>query len=242
MYRIRGVVVLLLTPLITFVVCVLAIIATTVFRVSVDKVQVMPRYWGKIISRLAGVQVELKGGENLKDGQPYILAANHQSQFDIFALQGYLNIGFRWLAKKELFDIPILGDGMRLAGYISVDRSRGRQALKSLYSAAERIAAGVSVIIFPEGTRSPDGRLQEFKSGGMVLAIKSGVPIVPVAICGTHEILPKGKLLARPGRVTINIGKPIITSGFKMGQKQELAKILHNEVADLLKKEIGELS
>jgi 1-acyl-sn-glycerol-3-phosphate acyltransferase len=227
----------MVVPLLTILACILAIVATLVFRASEDGIQVLPRYWARIISRLAGMRVELKGGENLKPGQPYILAANHQSQFDIFALQGYLNISFRWLAKKELFDIPVFGYGMRQAGYIAIDRSRGRQALKSLYAAAERIAAGASVIIFPEGTRSNDGKLREFKSGGMVLAIKSGVPIVPVAIRGTHEIMPKGKLLSRPGRVTISIGRPIDISSFKMAQKQELAKRLHDEVATLLAKQ-----
>ncbi|NOX25907.1 MAG: 1-acyl-sn-glycerol-3-phosphate acyltransferase [Deltaproteobacteria bacterium] len=226
----------MVVPVVTILACTLAIIATVIFRASEDGVQVLPRYWAKIISGLAGMRVELQGGENLQPNQPYILAANHQSQFDIFALQGYLHISFRWLAKKELFDIPVFGHGMRQAGYIPIDRSRGRQALKSLYAAAERIAAGASVIIFPEGTRSPDGRLREFKSGGMVLAIKSGVPIVPVAIRGTHEIMPKGKLLSRPGRVTITIGKPIDISGFKMAQKQELAKRLHDEVAALLER------
>ncbi len=234
--NIRGVITLIMTPILTVVACILAIIATIIFRVSSAKIQILPRYWAKIISRLAGMRVTLHGGENLTAGQPYILAANHQSQFDIFALQGYLNIDFRWLAKKELFKIPVFGLGMRQAGYISIDRSRGREAIKSLYAAAERIAAGASVIIFPEGTRSPDGHLQDFKSGGMVLAIKSGVPIVPVAICGTHDILPKGKLLARPGRVTINVGRPIATSNFKVSDKQELARRLHDEVAALAAK------
>ncbi|HFQ80420.1 MAG TPA: 1-acyl-sn-glycerol-3-phosphate acyltransferase [Desulfobacterales bacterium] len=225
-----------MTPVLTVVACIIAIIATIIFRVSCARVQFLPRYWARIISRLAGMRVTLRGGENLTAGQPHILAANHQSQFDIFALQGYLNIDFRWLAKKELFEIPVFGLGMRQAGYIPIDRSRGREAIKSLYAAAERIAAGASVIIFPEGTRSPNGKLQEFKTGGMVLAIKSGVPIVPVAICGTHDILPKGKLLARPGRVTINVGRPIATSNFKVSDKQELARRLHDEVAALMEK------
>ncbi|MFW8599885.1 lysophospholipid acyltransferase family protein [Desulfobacterota bacterium M19] len=231
--NIRGIITLVMTPILTVVACVIAIIATVIFRVPSARIQFLPRYWAKIISRLAGMRVMLCGGENLVAGQPYILAANHQSQFDIFALQGYLNIDFRWLAKKELFKIPVFGFGMRQAGYIPIDRSRGREAIKSLYAAAERIAAGASVIIFPEGTRSPDGHLQDFKSGGMVLAIKSGVPIVPVAICGTHDILPKGKLLARPGRVSINVGCPIATSNFKVSDKQELARRLHDEVAAL---------
>ncbi len=236
LYKTRGFFVLLVVPVLTVLACIGAIIATVIFRASAERVQFLPRYWARIISRLAGMRVELQGGENLKPGQPYILAANHQSQFDIFALQGYLNISFRWLAKKELFDIPVFGYGMRQAGYIPIDRSRGRQALKSLYAAAERIAAGASVIIFPEGTRSPDGRLREFKSGGMVLAIKSGVPIVPMAICGTHEVMPKGQLLSRPGLVKIIIGKPIDISKYKMAQKQELAEKLHGEVAALLEK------
>ncbi len=235
LYKIRGVLALVITPVFTVITCIIAIIATVIFRVSEENIQIIPRYWARFISGIVGMKVTLRGGDNLKAGQPYILAVNHQSQFDIFALQGYLNIDFRWLAKKELFAIPIFGYSMKRAGYISVDRSRGRQALKSLYAAAERIAAGSSVVIFPEGTRSPDGKLQKFKSGGMVLAIKSGVPIVPVAICGTHEVLPKGKLLSRPGRVTINVGKPIDLSGFKMAQKQELAEQLHDEVATLVR-------
>ncbi len=233
LYKIRGALVLIATPILTVITCTMAIVATIIFRVSAENVQIIPRYWAKLISRMVGMKVTLRGGDNLKAGQPYILAVNHQSQFDIFALQGYLDIDFRWLAKKELFAIPIFGYGMKRAGYISVDRSSGRQALKSLYAAADKIAAGASVVIFPEGTRSPDGKLQKFKSGGMVLAIKSGVPIVPVAICGTHGVMPKGKLLSRPGRVTINVGKPIDISGFKMAQKQELAERLHNEVAAL---------
>ncbi|MCJ7603235.1 MAG: 1-acyl-sn-glycerol-3-phosphate acyltransferase, partial [Desulfobulbaceae bacterium] len=139
-----------------------------------------------------------------------------------------------WLAKKELFQIPLFGRAMQLAGYISIDRSHGREALKSLQEAAERIAAGTSVILFPEGTRSLDGKLHDFKSGGMVLAIKSGVPLVPVGISGTYEILPKGRLLAKPGHVIIRVGKPIETRQFSAGQKHELAAKIQSEVARLI--------
>ena len=123
---------------------------------------------------------------------------------------------------------------MKRAGYIPVDRSRGRQALKSLDEAAKRIADGTSVIIFPEGTRSRDGKLQPFKAGGMVLAIKAGVDIVPVAISGTYEILPKGRLMLQPGNVLIKIGKPIPTSDYRTNQKHELALRLQKDVAGLL--------
>ncbi|MBW2466236.1 MAG: 1-acyl-sn-glycerol-3-phosphate acyltransferase, partial [Deltaproteobacteria bacterium] len=181
-----------------------------------------------------GVKVRVEGMENLEKDRPYIFAANHQSQFDIFALQGFLGVDFRWLAKKELFEVPIWGPAMRRAGYIPIDRSRGRQAIKSLDEAAKKIAAGTSVIIFPEGTRTKDGRIQDFKAGAMVLAIKSGVDLVPVAIRGTYEILPKGKLLMKPGKVTIRAGLPIATKNYTTKDKHKLAGILQAEVTKLL--------
>jgi 1-acyl-sn-glycerol-3-phosphate acyltransferase len=187
------------------------------------------------IAWLSGVSVSIVGQELLEQGSPYIFAANHQSQFDIFVLQGYLGWDFRWLAKLELFKIPVFGQAMQLAGYIPVDRAHGRKALKSLDQAARRIADGASVVIFPEGTRSQDGQLGRFKAGAMVLAIKAGVPVVPVAIVGTHQVLPKGRLLVRPGQVEIRLGEPIPTSEYTVKQKQELADRLQGMVAELLK-------
>ncbi|MCK5322516.1 MAG: 1-acyl-sn-glycerol-3-phosphate acyltransferase [Desulfobulbaceae bacterium] len=230
----RGVSVLVFTPLLTGAVSVTAILFSMIGRRSADELQWLARLWGRTVSRACGVSVKVEGSERLDRTKPYIFAANHQSQFDIFALQGYLGIDFRWLAKKELFNIPVFGSAMRTAGYIPINRGRGREVLKSLTEAAERIAEGTSVIIFPEGTRSPDGRLQEFKPGAMVLAIKSGVPIVPVAITGTHHIMPKGTLLARPGDVMIRVGEPIETGGCKPKQKADLAVRVHDAVAELL--------
>jgi len=231
---IRGVLVLMLTPFITFLTSLLAILFLVILRGSAQKAQVLPRTWAKIILAAGGVKVKVEGLHNIDKGGPYIFAANHQSQFDIFAMQGCFDFDFRWLAKKELFQIPLFGRAMQLAGYISIDRSHGREALKSLNEAAERIAAGTSVILFPEGTRSLDGKLHDFKSGGMVLAIKSGVPLVPVGICGTYEILPKGRLLAKPGHVIIRVGKPIETRQFSASQKHELAAKIQSEVARLI--------
>lgn len=230
----RALLVLIITPLLTFLISLGAIFLIFVCRAAADTVQLLPRVWARLICRCAGVQVTVTGQENLDHGSTYIFAANHQSQFDIFALQGYLGFDFRWMAKKELFSVPIFGAGMRAAGYISVDRSRGRQALQSLNEAAQQINDGTSVIIFPEGTRSRNGQLQAFKSGAMVLAIKARVPIVPVAIIGTHDILAKGKLLARPGRVMIRLGPPLDPTQFKLAEKQELASRLQQAVADLL--------
>jgi 1-acyl-sn-glycerol-3-phosphate acyltransferase len=218
----------------TLYISILTLFWTLVLRRDAASVQGFAAWWARSISTASGVTVSVTGTEKLDSEKPYIFAANHQSQFDIFALQGFLGVDFRWLAKKELFQVPIWGPAMRKAGYIPVDRSRGRQALKSLDEAAQKIAAGTSVIIFPEGTRTKDGRMQDFKAGAMVLAIKSGVDIVPVAIKGTYEILPKGKLLMNPGNVTIRVGDPIATKNYTSKDKHALAQILQEAVTQLL--------
>ncbi len=218
----------------TLLISVATLIRTLILSGDASSVQGLAAWWARSISTFSGVSVTVTGRENLISGKPYIFAANHQSQFDIFALQGYLGVNFRWLAKKELFKVPIWGSAMRRAGYIPIDRSHGRQALKSINEAAQKIAAGTSVIIFPEGTRTKDGDMQDFKAGAMVLALKSGVDIVPVAINGTYEILPKGRLLMNPGDVSINIGNPITTTNYSSKDKHSLAELLQNEVKNLL--------
>ncbi len=230
----RAIATIVVAVPLTFIVSALVIIDITWFRKSPEKAQVYPRYWGRIICRIAGARVSVKGLENLSQDQTYIFIANHLSQFDIFCFQGYMPHDFRWIAKKELFRIPLFGYAMRTTDFISIDRSQGRKAMKSLNEASEKIASGTSVLIFPEGTRSPDGSLQAFKSGAILIAIKAGVPVVPISFNGTFAILPKNRLLANSGDVTIQIGQPISTSDYKPKDKQELAKQLHDKVADLL--------
>lgn len=230
----RSLLTLLLAPFLTFLASALSLIDLRWFRKSECKAQAFPRYWGRSLCQLAGVRVVVEGMENIDPQQTYIFAANHCSQYDILSFQGYFNHNFRWIAKKELFRIPLFGQAMEQIGYIPIDRSHGRQALKSLDEAAKRIAAGSSVLIFPEGTRSPDGRVQDFKAGAVLLAIKSGVPIVPLGFNGSFEILPKGKLLPKSGVITIRIGQPIPTEHYKTADKQELARNLHALVTNLL--------
>lgn len=230
----RGVITLTLAPILVFFVSALALIDLRWFRKSKTKAQVFPRYWGRILCRLADVEVRVEGCENIDPQQTYIFAGNHCSQYDIFAFQGYFPHDFRWIAKKELFRIPLFGQAMHRVGYISIDRSHGRQALKSLDEAAKQIAAGCSVLIFPEGTRSADGVLQEFKAGAVLLAIKAGVPIVPIGFNGSYEVLPKGKFIPKNGVITIRIGPAIPTGHFKAGDKQDLARSLHSAVNNLL--------
>lgn len=237
MQLLRAALMLVLTPFLTLLISVFSLAGIMILRLDPARVQVLPRWWGRVITRGSGVSVQVEGVEKLPAGRPIIFAANHQSQFDIFALQGYLGHDFRWLAKKELFSFPVFGPAMRRAGHIEVDRAHGRQAMQSLTEAARRIADGTSVIIFPEGTRSPDGSLLPFKSGAMVLAVKAGVPIAPVAISGSHQVLPKGKLLARGGNIRIRIGDLIDSSLYTVKQKQELAELVHDRVAAMLRDE-----
>lgn len=221
----------------TFIVSLLAWLDLSYFRQAKEKALVFPRFWGRCICRLAGVKVQFEGLDQIAPDQTYIFVGNHCSQFDIFSFQGYYPYDFRWVAKKELFNIPVFGQAMKKVGYISIDRSRGRQALKSLDQAAEQIAAGASVLIFPEGTRSPSGRLQEFKTGAIMLAIKAGVPVVPIGFNGSFPVLPKGKLFANKGTITIRFGTPQPTSHYKARDKQALASSLHQDVARLLDNE-----
>ncbi len=196
------------------------------------------RRWMPIVLWIAGVKVKVSGQKNLFPEGVYIFAANHQSQFDIPVIEKALprSIRIRWLAKKSLFKIPFFGWAMKAAGYIAVDRQNPREGLKSLLAAVETIGKGASVVIFPEGTRSPDGRLQDFKGGGFVLALKSGCPVVPIAVCGTHKILPKGSLVARPGEVYVKILPPIPVDGLRLRDKDLLAQKTRAAIAEALKK------
>lgn len=174
---------------------------------------ILARTWARFTLLSANVRVEVRGSENIPHG-PAVYMPNHVSHFDVFALLGYLNVQFRWTAKKELFSIPLLGLAMRRAGYILIDRSRHDRAMASMRKAADKISRGTSIVIFPEGTRSCDGSLQyPFKKGGFHLAIDSGVPIIPITVIGSREVLPKHGKRVKPGKIILNIGKPIHPNG-----------------------------
>ncbi|PLY05467.1 MAG: 1-acyl-sn-glycerol-3-phosphate acyltransferase [Desulfuromonas sp.] len=169
--------------------------------------------WGRIGLLLAGVRLTVHGKEHLNNSGSVIYMGNHQSNFDILALFAGLPGQFRWIAKEELFRIPLFGYSMKRCGYIPLNRKDRRKALLSMRSAAERIAAGTSVIIFPEGTRSEDGNLLPFKKGGFSLAQQAGVPIVPLAINGSRGINPKGSLRVFGGHIEITIFPPLASEG-----------------------------
>jgi 1-acyl-sn-glycerol-3-phosphate acyltransferase len=174
------------------------------------------RQWAKVIVWASGVRVSTEGLEHVPGEGPYLFMSNHQGAYDIFALESSLPFHFKWLAKKELFSIPVLGWAMAAAGYIPIDREGTRETVKAMNEAARKIHDGMSVVIFPEGSRSPDGTIQPFKKGGFALAIKSKVPIVPIAISGSREIMPKEKMSVRSGKIRIRMGAPIETADCTM--------------------------
>lgn len=183
--------------------------------------------WARIIVWVSGVRVDVLGMENLDARVPRIYLTNHQSFFDIFTLLASLPVDFKFLLKQELMRIPVLGFTMKRARYIAIDRSNPRKAVQSMNEAAERIKAGASVVVFPEGTRSEDGRLQPFKRGGFLLALKAGCDVVPVTIEGSNRVAPKGSLRIRPGRITVTIGKPIPLAGYSKKNADELMARAH---------------
>jgi 1-acyl-sn-glycerol-3-phosphate acyltransferase len=196
------------------------------------------RIWARGALWLAGVRLRVSGQEHLPDkGQPVIFVGNHQSNFDILCYFAGLPLQFRWMAKEELFHVPLFGFAMRRAGYIEINRSDRRQAMKSLAAAAERIRNGTSVVIFPEGTRSDDGRLQNFKKGGFLLALKAQVPIVPVVISGSWQVMRKGRLKFTPGTIRLQILPPLATADLTNRDSDALMAQVSEQLSAALGKE-----
>ena len=208
------------------------VIALSFFARSGNPLHQIARFWGKSILFASRVKMSVKGLSSIDPSAPYIYMPNHQSNFDIPVLLGHLTVQFRWLAKVELFKIPIFGRAMRKAGYISIDRNNRESAIRSLNVAANKIKNGVSVLIFPEGTRSRDGKIRPFKKGGFVMAIESGVPIVPVVITGTRSIMSKGKFRVNAGQVKMVIHKPIDTSVYTPETKEALMDNVRRVIRD----------
>ncbi len=189
------------------------------------------KLWGKVALLSNRVKVQVEGMEHLNEKGSYVFMSNHQGSYDIFALLGYIPFQFKWLAKKELFSIPFLGWTMAAAGYISIDRKGTRETIKAMNKAAQKIREGMSVVIFPEGSRSSDGSIQPFKKGGFTLAIKAKVPIVPIAITGSREIMPKNSLTATSGEIRIRIDHPIETQHCSLKDRKSLMEKVRETIS-----------
>jgi 1-acyl-sn-glycerol-3-phosphate acyltransferase len=229
------------TPLIllsTIVMGTLSLIASFFDRTGSSQHQ-LARVWARMLLGVSFIRVRVEGLEKLDPRGAYVFVANHGSFMDIPALLASLPQQFRFFAKKGLFGIPFLGTHLRRAGHLPVDRSSPRASLKTMLEAARMIGGrGVSVLNFPEGGRSAAG-LREFKEGPAFIAIKAGVPVVPVAIVGMRELLPMGAVHIRSGKVVLRVGEPIPTTGMASSDRLELTGRLYREVSRLL--EEGEL-
>lgn len=194
------------------------------------------RVWARSLLWLAGCKVETEGLERLQSGGPFILAVNHLSYMDTPVLLTYIPLEFRFLAKQELFQIPFMGWHLHRAGHISVPLEDPRAAVRTLMRSAEMLRRRhLSLVIFPEGGRSENGQLQEFIDGSAYLAIKAQIPIVPVALIGTREILAMGSQTFHRGRVRLRIGEPISTEGLVLHDRTRLTAMVREKIVEMLK-------
>jgi 1-acyl-sn-glycerol-3-phosphate acyltransferase len=200
-----------------------------------DKV---PRWWSTAVLWAVGVKVRVHGLEHASSGEPHIFASNHVSWFDVPSLAKVLP-RYKFVAKAELFKVPIFGTAMRAVGMIEIQRENRKAAFGAYDVAAERIRAGNSVVVFPEGTRGHAYPLRPFKKGPFVLAIAAGVPIVPIIVHGTIEVMPRGSLRARPGTIDIHLLEPVATAGVDYDHRETLMRTVRNRMADAMQKLYG---
>ena len=190
------------------------------------------RLWTWLIVKFSGIRLTVEGVDRLDSKRQYLFIVNHQSNFDIPVLvQALPQFQLRWIAKKELLWIPFFGWAMWAGKHITLDRADSLDALKSLKIATRRIAAGISVVVFPEGTRSADGKLLPFKRGGFLLALKTKTPIVPVTINGTGKLLARGEWRVQPGAINVTISAPIMAQDFRPGGLRGLSAQVQEIIA-----------
>jgi 1-acyl-sn-glycerol-3-phosphate acyltransferase len=207
----------------------LMVILTATIKADSPLVQRHSRWWGRTLLRLGRIPVQVEGLEHLQPGQAYVYAANHRSSFDIYVLIATLPGRFLWVAKKSLFKIPIFGQALSSMGSISVDRANLQSAIRSLNKATAIVKSGVSMIIFPEGTRADSRELLPFKKGGFIMAMKAGQPIVPVSISGTRFIQPRGTIRVKRGPIRVVISPPVDPNRFR--RKEDLMEAVHQAIA-----------
>jgi 1-acyl-sn-glycerol-3-phosphate acyltransferase len=188
--------------------------------------------WAWLLLRMGGISLNVEGQENIDASQQYIFMVNHQSNVDIpVIVQSLARFQLRWIAKKELLWVPFFGWAMWATKHITVDRSDPQNAVKSLQRARERIAAGISVVVFPEGTRSTDGKLLRFKKGGFMLAVQANTKIVPVTINGSRNLLPSGAWRLCSGSIEVFVDKPIAVDGYRAGNLRLLSDRVRETIA-----------
>jgi 1-acyl-sn-glycerol-3-phosphate acyltransferase len=226
-------------PLAVLATAVLTSVASLAGLARPGAVPVWSRVWSRLLLRLFRVDVLTQGQEHMPQG-PAVYAANHSSSLDILAVLAQLPADVRIIYKKSLSLVPLLGWSIAVGGHIPIDRSNAFRARRSLQRAAERIRAGTSVLVFPEGTRSPDGSVRHFKRGSFSLALEAGVPVVPVSLVGVKLLVPRGLTSLRPGRITLRVHPAIPVSGRSKDEAEALAEETRRVVALGCEREVGE--
>ena len=180
-------------------------------------------FWAKLWCILLFVRVEVKGRENIDKNTSYVFVANHQGAYDIFLIYGYLNHNFKWMLEKSLEKIPFVGFACKISKHIMVDRNSASGIQESMAQAKEILKDGMSLVIFPEGSRTPDGKMKKFKRGAFALATEFGLPIVPLTINGSFSVMTKGSFCINPGKITLTIHAPLsLTEGENEKERTEL--------------------
>jgi 1-acyl-sn-glycerol-3-phosphate acyltransferase len=209
-------------------------ISVWAFDKTGDVVFAIAQVWSRVLLGVPGVKLRLEMRGKLAPARPYVFMANHASMVDIWAMFVLLPVSFRFIAKRSLGNIPLFGWAMRAGKFIFIDRKNAVSARRTIALAVQRIRAGQSVVIYPEGTRTRDGTLGAFKKGGFHLAMDAGVEIVPVAIRGTRAVMPPGSMLIRAGEVTLTVGEPIPTAGLTAADRQRLVDEVRGKIAEML--------
>jgi 1-acyl-sn-glycerol-3-phosphate acyltransferase len=208
----------------------LAILAMVLTLNPANSVWVARKIWSPVLLWAGGAKLEVLGQENVDPKRPTIYVANHQSTIDIPAHFMAVPVPFRYVAKSQLKWVPFIGWYLALAGHVFVNRSNRTKAISSLDAAAAKIRGGVSIFLYPEGTRSPDNRILPFKKGPFALALKARVPICPVTIEGSGKLMPKSTWNITPGPVRVKIGKPIDTTRFAESDREGLARAVREVI------------
>jgi 1-acyl-sn-glycerol-3-phosphate acyltransferase len=231
-----GILILIFTPALVFL-----ILVGRIFRFGHQPGGLfdnIPRWWSRIMLWGAGVRLRVHFAERISAGQPRVFVCNHLSWFDVFAIAAVLPRG-KFVAKAELFSIPVLGFGMRTVGMIRLERTNRKAAFASYEIAAKEIRDGTPVIVYPEGTRQRSYTLGPFKKGPFVLAIASGVPIVPVVMYGQREVMAKGDWRMRSGTIDVYFLEDVLTAGYSYDERDRLVAIVRDRMAAALKEYHG---
>lgn len=223
----RKIYLILISPifiLITFITAVVTIVATAVGGNDRFWGYWPAHVWSRIVCRMAWVKVEVRGRENIDKDTSYIFVCNHQGAFDIWAIYGYLNHNFKWLMKKSLEKIAFVGYACKRSGHVFVDSNSLQSIKDTIDKARHQLKGGMSLVIFPEGTRTKTGKMGDFKRGAFMLAGEFRLPVVPLSINGAYNVMPKDSYIPKPGTIILTIHKPIMPGERGFNTKELLAQ------------------